>query len=168
MKKTFLFIALVILSRLALGQDDRVFKFRGSITDKTDGKAIVDFMVDVFEGGTLVQTVASHKKGQFDMDLNGASKYTIEISKSGYYPKRAIIITDVPADIRKLPLFKFEMELIRHEEYADLESLDPFSTSIFDFPYVIFEYDASVQDLNYRKDYTDYIKDQYKAVEDLR
>ena len=149
-------------------QDDRQFKFSGSITDRTDNKAVSDFMVDVFEEGRLVQTIASHKKGQFQMELPGGSKYSIEITKAGYYPKRAIIITDVPDDIKKLPLFKFEMEMIRHEEYEALEALDPFATSIFDFPYVIFEYDAALQDLNYRKEYTNYIKDQYEAVDDLR
>ncbi len=160
------FFSLVSLNLFS--QDSREFTFTGSITDKTDEKAIEDFMVDVYVGNEIVQSVQSEKKGKFSVELNGGSSYTIEISKEGYYPKRAIAITNIPEDVKKLPEFKFEMQLIRLGEYTDIESVDPFSTSIFDFPYVIFEYDKKLEDLNYRKEYTEHIKDQYKAVNELR
>ena len=168
MKKTALILTFCFLTGLVIAQDSREYKFTGTVTDRTDEKPIVDFIVDVFEGNDIIRTVSSEKKGRFSMELPGGGTYLLEISKEGYYPKRAMIITNVPADIKKLSEFKFEMELIPNSEFEDLENVDPFATSIFDFPYVIFEYDIKISDLNYRKSYTDHIKDQYQAVEDLR
>ena len=167
--KTFaVLLTFIFLSLSLLAQDSREFKFSGTITDRTDGKPIADYMVDVFKGNTLIKSIPSEKKGRFTVILEGSETYLIEISREAYYPKRAMILTNIPTDVKKLPEFKFEMELIRTDEYIDLEEVDPYATSIFDFPYVIFEYDASISDLNYRKEYTEHIKDEYQAVEDLR
>ncbi|MEQ8323122.1 MAG: hypothetical protein RIC15_08995 [Vicingaceae bacterium] len=168
MRPHVIFFLLVFQFSQLMAQDERTFKFSGAVTDRTNKEVILNFMVEVFEGGEHVNTITEEKKGVFQMELQGSSEYMIEISKVGYYPKRALILTNVPLDIKKLPAFKFEMELIRQEEYEDLEKVDPFATSIFDFPYVIFEYDPSLEDLNYRSEYTNSIKKQYQAVDDLR
>jgi hypothetical protein len=168
MKKIVALLVLSVFSGFLYSQDTREFKFTGTITDKTDGKPVSDYMVDVFKGNDIIQSLPSGKKGVFKVILTGGSSYVLEITKEGYYPKRAIAITNVPEDLKKLPEFKFEMELIRTSEYESLNNMDPFATSIFDFPYVIFEYDMKISDLNFRKEYTDHIKDQYQAVDDLR
>ena len=168
MKKTALILILCALSGYLIAQDSREFSFTGTISDKTNKKPMADYMVDVFQGNDIIRSIPSGKKGRFSISLLGGSSYVVEITKDGYYPKRAIIITNIPEGIKKLSEFKFEMELIRKSDFEDLERVDPFATSIFDFPYVIFEYDRKISDLNYRKSYTEHIKDQYQAVEDLR
>lgn len=149
-------------------QDTRLFKFEGSVTDKSDGKPLEGFIVDVFEGNDIFQSVEVGKKNHFEVQLIGSREFTIDISLVGYYPKRIVVRTDVPKDIKKLPLLKFEVEMIRKSDYLALEMIDPFSTSIFDLPYVVFEFDKTEEDFNYKKKYTDHIKEKYAEVDDLR
>ncbi len=87
------FFSLVSLNLFS--QDSREFTFTGSITDKTDEKAIEDFMVDVYVGNEIVQSVQSEKKGKFSVELNGGSSYTIEIRTR--YSWHAFAITDHPS-----------------------------------------------------------------------
>ena len=161
-------ILLLFITVSSMSQDIRSFTLTGVVSDKTDQKPIEDYIVDVYQGNKIIHTVSSGKKGKFSVDVFGSSQYTIEIFKEGYYPKRAIFITNVPEKIKKLSDLEFDAELIRIEDYKDLEAVDIFSTSIFDFPYVIFEYDKSSEDFYYRKAYTDHIKDQYESIADLR
>jgi hypothetical protein len=145
-----------------------MFKFQGSITDKTDQKPLNNFVVDVYEGNNIIQSPEADKKGRFEASLFGGGEYIIDIYLDGYYPKRIIVKTDVPAGIKKVPLFKFEAELVRKSDYELIEKVDIFATSIFDFPYVIFEWDAKAEDFGYNKDYTQRIKALYDEVSELR
>lgn len=158
----------VFLHSDLFSQDSRLFKFAGSVTDKSDSKPLEGFLVDVYEGNDIFQSVEVGKKNQFEVQLMGGREYTIDISMVGYYPKRVVVRTNVPKEIKKLPLLKFEVEMIRKSDYTALESIDPFSTSIFDLPYVVFEYDKNVEDFNYRESYTEHIKEKYAEVDDLR
>ena len=167
MKTTGLMI-LLLVATFVNAQDMRNFSFSGVVTDKTDERPIEDFIVDVYQGNEIINTIASGKKGKFSVDVFGGSEYTVEIFKEGYFPKRAILRTNVPEDIKKLDALKFDMQLVRISDYEELEAMDPFSTSIFDFPYVIFEYDKALKDFNYKKSYTDHVKEQFDAVADLR
>ena len=164
---SMLFLTALLNSNL-YAQDARLFKFTGSVTDKLDSKELKGFIVDVYEGNDIFQSVEIGKKNQFEVQLMGNREYTIDISLIGYYPKRIVVRTNVPKDIKKLPLLKFEVELIRKSDYTALEMIDPFSTSIFDLPYVVFEYDKAYQDFNFNENYTKHIKEKYAEVDDLR
>ena len=149
-------------------QNSRMFKFIGTVTDKTDQKPLEAFIVDVYEGNTIVSSPQAGKKGKFEADLFGSGEYTIDISLKGYYPKRIVVKTNVPEDIKKMTPFKFEIELIRKSDYELIENVDPLATSIFDFPYVMFEYNKKLEDWHYREDYTEHIKEEYAKVGDIR
>lgn len=168
MKKVGLILCLGLLGSFALAQDSRLFEFEGTVYDKTDEKEIETYIVEVYSGNDLIQSPEVDKKGRFTAELFGSGSYIIDISSSGYYPKRIIVHTDIPADVKKLKTFEFEVQLIRRDEYVDIESADAFATSIFDMPYVIFEWDSAIEDLNYRASYTEHIKEKYAEVEDLR
>ena len=149
-------------------QDSRMFKFQGVVYDESTEKPVEGFIVDVYSGNDIFASPETGKKGKFETELFGGETYTIDISLSGYYPKRVVVHTNAPEDVKKLPPFKFEVQMIRKAEYELIEKVDPFATSIFDFPYVIFEWDKSLEDWNYRKEYTEHIKDEYAKVGDLR
>ena len=168
MKGLVLVVCVGLLSLTATNSDTRTFKFQGTVTDKTDGGLIEEYFIDVYEGNDVIDSPKSDKKGRFEAHLFGGSEYTIDISLNGYYPKRVVVKTNVPEDIKKLPVFKFEVELIRTSDYEMIERVDPFATSIFDFPYVIFEWDASLDDMGYREAYTKHIKAKYAEVNDVR
>jgi len=168
MKELALIISVCILSLTAIDKDSRVFKFSGTVTDESDGNVIEGFYIDVYEGNDIVDSPESDKKGRFVAELLAGSEYTLDIYLDGYYPKRIVVRTDVPEEIKKIPVFKFEVELIRKSDFESIEMVDPFATSIFDFPYVIFEWDTELEDFGYREAYTEHIKAKYAEVNDVR
>ena len=168
MKGIVMTVCVFMIGFSIMAQDTKAFKFIGTVTDKTDQSPLEDYIVDVYEGNTIVSSPEVGKKGKFEAELFGSSKYTIDISMEGYYPKRVVVDTDVPADIKKMTPFKFEIELIRKSEYELIENVDPFATSIFDFPYVMFEYNSGFEDWHFREAYTEHIKEEYAKVGDVR
>jgi len=152
----------------AIAQDSRMFTFQGTVYDESTEKPLEAFLVDVYEGNNIISSPEVGKKGKFEADLFGSGKYIIDISLDGYYPKRVVVNTNVPDDVKKAPAFKFEVQLIRKSDYELIEKVDIFSTSIFDFPYVMFEWNKSIEDWDYRKAYTEHIKEEYAKVGDFR
>jgi len=168
MKGLVLVICVGILSLTSMNQDTRTFKFQGRVSDHTDGSALEGIFVDVYEGNDVIDSPEADKKGRFEAILFGGGEYTIEIYLDGYYPKRVVVRTNVPEDIKKLTNFDFEVELIRKSDYEMIERVDVFATSIFDFPYVIFEWDEAMDDFGYRVAYTEHIKSKYAEVDKIK
>lgn len=161
-------LGILIFSGGAVAQDTRTFTFKGTVYDKSTEKPLEKYLVDVYEGNTIIQSVACGKKGRFEVDLFGGGEYIIDIYQEGYYPKRVLVRTNIPKDIKHLADFKFDVDLIPTSDYDELEEKDPFATSVFDFPYVIFEFDKDLNDLNYRKAHNDIMKDKYSNVHTLK
>lgn len=168
MKYLALVICIAIVSLTAVDKESRAFKFSGVVTDQSDGGTLDIYLIDVYEGNDIIDSPEIDKKGRFETYLYAGSEYTLDINLDGYYPKRIVVKVNVPGEIKKIPVFKFEVELIRKSDYESIEMVDPFATSIFDFPYVIFEWDSEIEDFVYRKAYTEHIKSKYAEVNDVR
>ncbi len=167
MRKLMMIVLIGSVFLGAKGDDLRAFKFEGKVSDRSSGNPLEGYVVEVYEGNKVVQTPEVSKKGEFSTELFAGSWYTIDVSLEGYYPKRVVVHTNVPEEIKKVPTFKFELELIHTSEYDFLENQDPLATSIFDFPYVIFEWDTDMEDFNYRRAYTEHIKEKYAEVDGI-
>lgn len=150
------------------GQDDRSIRIICTVFDKSNGKILEGYIVEIYDGNSIVHSPQIEKKGKTESNLPAGINYTFEVSMVGYYPKRFIVMGEVPAEIKKIPTLEFEAELLRKSDYEVIEKADIFATSVFDMPYVIFEWDGEMEEFNYRKAYTDHIKAKYEEVSDLR
>lgn len=168
MKKAMCLTGLVMAFVVSQAQDTRTYKIEGTVYDKTDSKALDGYIVEIFEHNVIVHSPDRGKKGKFEASLNGGTEYTFDISLDGYYPKRLVFRANAPAEIKKIPVLKFETELVRKSDFELIEKVDPFATSIFDFPYAIFEWNEELEEFSYREVYTEHMKEKYAEVSDLR
>ena len=143
-------------------KDEVLYKFVITVSSQED--PIPEAEVRVFDKNEVLSTTYSDKKGKFEVLLLKDSKFTVEISKEGYYPKRILFITEVTPGVGKLPALKLEAELISLEVYKDIESTTPEATSILDFPSFIIEYDDDLDDFTYREAYYRHITDGIKNI----
>ena len=161
-------LALCLIGSSLFAQDGRIYKIEGTVFDKTDGKPLDGYIVEIYEKNNIVHSPDRGKKGRFEASLSGGTEYTFDISLNGYYPKRIVFKATAPGDVKKIPVLKFETELIRKSDYELIEKVDIFSTSIFDLPYVIFEWNNELGEFSYRESYTEHMKQKYAEVSDLR
>ena len=63
-----------------------------------DGEPLEDYIVEIYEGNDIVHSPETGKKGRFEASLTAGSEYTIDISMNGYFPKRVVARTTVPAE----------------------------------------------------------------------
>lgn len=141
-----------------------VYDFQGTVYDKVTGEIIEGYEVEVYQGNSLFESLLSEKKGRFNSSLYAMDQYVIVVQKEGYYSKRIIVNTSVPEGVKKLPEFKFDLQLISLDEFEEVEKAGGFGTSILDMPYVIFQYDEEYEDFGYIEEYTENMKAQYEAL----
>ena len=83
------------------------------------------------------------------------SYITIEITAPEFHNKRFAFDSHVPADLKKIPSYEFDMDIFSEEELKGV------NTSLLDFPIGLVDYNERKKEFLRNKEYTKKMKKRY-------
>jgi hypothetical protein len=117
------------------------------------------YTINIYIRNRLFKIVQSSARYNFETNVPINSYCTIEINAEGYYTKRFIFDTSIPADYsNNIPEFSFDMDVFAEKE------LDGVNTSALDLPVGIVKYNNKKEKFEHNKSYTKKMKKVYKDL----
>lgn len=150
----------VLVSAGAEAQKKTAFlQLFGAVQDGT--KNLSGAQLQVFENGSVVQTIAAKDNGTFVVVFDLGKEYSLVFSKPGYVSKSIEVRTSVPPDAADIGyVFKCNVDL--PEDVMGLSKADPMTK-----PIAKIAYNAGFEDFDYDAIYTKRIKEeQSQAVKE--
>jgi hypothetical protein len=157
MKTIFTLFTLLYFSLNSFAQDEYFASFTALIYDE-NGKKVKNASIKIYKENEVLVDAQTKKNGKVTFEIALGAYYTLEISKDGYITKRiAIKAYDKYAKpiYDALP-FKFATELIKLKKNVNLDDLE--------FPVAILEYDASKDEFEFVRSYTQQMKAVQKEI----
>lgn len=156
-KLVFLSVFSLMLNSLLIGQSrcdsTDCVKIKGTIYNNKE--KVSDLFINIYDRNVLIETVEVTSSNKFITRLPINSFLTIEITAPGFHTKRFIFDTTLPEDVKKIPNFKFDMDIFSEEEMAGV------NTSLLDFPIGMVDYHPSKKKFLRNVNYTRKMKKRY-------
>ncbi len=120
---------------------------------------IKKYTINIYIRNSLLRSVPSNSRNNFQANVPINSYCTIEITADGYYTKRFIFDTSIPKGYSNgIPEFKFDMDIFSEKE------LDEVNTSALDMPVGVVKYNNKKEEFEHNKSYTNKMKKVYKDL----
>jgi hypothetical protein len=120
---------------------------------------IKKYTINIYIRNKLFKSVPSTSRHNFQANVPLNTYCTVEISADGYYTKRFIFDSSVPADYTKrIPEFKFDMDIFSEDEITGV------NTSALDMPVGVVTYNNRKDRFEHNKSYTKKMKKVYKDL----
>lgn len=105
----------------------------------------------------LEVTSAKHHDHNFKFILDVNEYYTIEVSKAGYVKRLIVISTQLPANVKRSPIYTYGFEVKLFEEKKGVDDY------YLDFPIALIGYNKKSKVFENNNNYTYHIKGKIKA-----
>jgi hypothetical protein len=151
---------LFLFTGMAFAQKKTAFlQLFGSVQDGS--KNLSGAQLQVYENGSVVQTISAKDNGSFLVVLDLGKEFTLVYSKPGYVSKSIEVKTTVPPDAADIGyVFKCNVDL--PEDVMGLSKADPMSK-----PIAKIAYNTGYEDFDYDAIYTKRVREeQAQAVKD--
>ncbi len=160
MKKvlTFLLVSLLLSSSLLLkasknGPSKDSIQLTGMVYNNQD--RVKGVVIKIYSNNLLIKTVKARSSNRFRTNIPINSELTIEISAPEHHAKRFIFDSHIPADLKTVPKYQFDIDIFKEIE------LEGVNTSILDFPVGLVSYDTKKKEFIRNKKYTKRMKKAY-------
>ncbi len=114
-----------------------------------------DVVINIYAENDLIKSVKVKSSNFFKTYLPKDHFLTIEITAPDFHTKRFFFDSHVPSDLKRLPGYKFDMDIFSEKELANV------NPSILDFPAGLVKYHTKKKVFLRDKAYTKKIKKKY-------
>lgn len=154
--KLFASILCFLLTFQSLGQNqEKTFSFKAQVFHK--GKPLKRALIEVLDGGNLVEETTSKGGGKFDFKLTAEKEYMVEISMENYRTKVIWISTKNTKELDfKVPVFAFDV-------YLEEEKITPYD-ELSEIPVTLIKYHKKKQEFYMDRTYANAVKNKRKEI----
>lgn len=121
---------------------------------------VKNVLINIYIKNTLWKSVKSKSSNRIRTNLPLNEMLTIEITAENFFPKRFIFDTSIPADLKVIPNYVFDIDIFSEEELKGV------NTSFLDFPVGIVTYDPKKNEFERDVKYTKKMKKAYLKLWD--
>jgi len=121
-----------------------------------DQDRVQNVEVNIYFNNELWKVEKLSRNNRLSTYLPKNAMLTIEITAPLFHSKRFMFNSNVPASVKVLPKYQFDIDLFKEEELAGVED-----NSILDFPVGLVEFDEKKQVFIRNKKYTKRMKKAY-------
>lgn len=111
--------------------------------------------INIYDNNKKIKTIEVKSSNRFKAYIPINSYITIEITAPEFHNKRFAFDSHVPADLKKIPSYEFDMDIFSEEELKGV------NTSLLEFPIGLVDYNERKKEFLRNKEYTKKMKKRY-------